>query len=246
MASTTDRRISEIERRLLDLHAAAGHCLSLAAQSQAGALGKILQQDLDIGVWEERLQGRYEVQLLASARREIGFALYCAATGLYAQAFSSLRLFLELSFATVFFSINELEWRRWLNDRKDFVWSAALDRDEGVLAESFVREFYPAAVSDAPTYRELAQRSYRKCSQHVHGKFAVTQSLPRTIKYDRNALEIWSSTAHDAGQSVLYLLYCRYGDDLLSLDDGRLATILEHSFSHLPSVRRSLERSAER
>jgi hypothetical protein len=238
-----EKRAGEIERTLLDLHAAAARCLSLATEQHAAKIGKVLQHDIDIGLWEAGIRHRYEVQLLGGARRELGYSVYCASTGLYAQAFSSLRLFLELSFATVAFSVNELEWRKWRDDRKDFSWSNALDKEEGVLSPSFVREFYSDAAADAPTYREMAQRTYRHCSQHIHGKLAVTRSLPQVLEYKPEALMTWCSTANNAAESVLYVLYCRYGDTLLPNDDGRLAATLEHSFSHLASVRRSLEAS---
>jgi hypothetical protein len=235
-----DRPAGDIERRLLGLHDAARACLLLSTQGHVGALGRLLQLDVDISAWQRRLENRPEARLLGNARRELGFAVYSAAVGLYLQAFSSLRLFLELSFASVYFSANELHRRRWVADRADFSWSRALDENEGVLAASFVQEFHSSAAADAPSYAALAAKCYRHCSQFLHGKIAATSTLPETLSYSAGVLTDWHATARESAEAVLYLLYCRYADELLLDDDGQLAATLEHSFLHLRSVRESL------
>jgi hypothetical protein len=235
-----DRPAGDIERHLLGLHDATRACVLRSAQGHAGALGHLLQLDVDVSAWERRLEGRPEARLLGTARRELGFAVYSATAGLYLQAFSSLRLFLELSFAAVYFSANELHRRQWVADRADFSWPRALDENEGVLAASFVREFHPSAAADASRYAATAAKCYRHCSQFLHGKIVATNTLPETLSYSETVLTDWNATAREAAEAVLYLLYCRYADELLPDDDGRLAATLEYSFLHLLSVRESL------
>jgi hypothetical protein len=41
----------------------------------------------------------------------------------------------------------------------------------------------------------------------------------------------------------VYILYCRYAEELLPGDDGHLAGTLENNFAHLPSVRALLSAS---
>jgi hypothetical protein len=178
--------------------------------------------------------------LVNNARREFGFAIYSAASGLYQQAYSTLRLFLELGFAAVDFSVDEVRRRQWLAGRADFRWSRALDEKEGVLAPSFVLEFYPRAATDAPLYRATAAELYRHCSQFIHGRIVATDALPKTLSYSGDVLVDWCATARGSAEAFLYVLYCRYADELLPADDGRLAATLEYSFSHLRSVRESL------
>ncbi|MGH7867566.1 MAG: hypothetical protein ACREP9_08015 [Candidatus Dormibacteraceae bacterium] len=201
----------------------------------------MLQIDADIKLWEARLADRPESHQLSYARRELGFAVYAASAGLYGSAFASLRLFLELSFAAVYFSANEFNRRQWASGRRDFSWSAALDENNGVLSQSFVREFNESAVPEVTYYAVDALCAYRDCSEFMHGKITSTRFLPETLSFSATALEKWARLAIRSAESVLFLLYCRYGDELLNGDDdGSLSCTLEHSFSHLVSVRKLL------
>ncbi|MFJ8724117.1 hypothetical protein [Streptomyces sp. NPDC093269] len=211
-----------------------------SASECAVTLGEILQLEADIGLWESCMEGRPEAQQIADARRELGFATYAACSGLYRLAFSGLRTFLELSFAAVYFSANELHRRQWISDRRDFSWSSALDEEKGILAPEFMQEFLQDGVGEAKTYAGMAAKSYRHCSQFIHGKSAVTRTVPADISFSKESLADWSATARNAAQSVLFLLYGRYSVEFLSTDNGKLGATLEHWFSHLKSVRRAL------
>jgi hypothetical protein len=232
--------VGPIERQLLDLHKLAASCIHASTSSHGYQLGPLLQLDVDIREWEKQLQARPEIALLSNARRELGFATYSASSGLYLQAFSSLRLFLELSFAAVNFSIDELLRRQWWADRAKFSWSKALDAENGLLAEPMLREFMPSATIDAISYSARAAECYDHCSSFLHGKIVATNHLPKTISYSKDVMTDWCRTARAAAEAVLYLLYCRFGGELLGRDDGRLAATLEHSFGHLPTIRKAI------
>ncbi|MEU2791074.1 hypothetical protein [Streptomyces sp. NPDC007100] len=209
-----------------------------SSTSECGtSLGTILQLEADIGLWEARMEDRPEAGQLAYARRELGFAAYAASCGLYRMAFGGVRTFLELSFAAVYFSANELHRRQWVSDRRDFSWSEALDENSGVLSKSFMREFFEHDVEEAAVYAAMSARAYRHCSQFVHGKLAVTDSLPKDISFSKVTLEDWVATARNAAQAVLFLLYGRFASELLPRDNGGLGATLEHTLSHLKSVR---------
>jgi hypothetical protein len=232
---------SDIDEHLLALHAQVGSNISSATSGYGPKLGRLLQLDVDIRHWEKSLLSRPEVDQLTAARRELGFAIYAASGGLYLHAYAGLRLFLELSFASVYFSANELHRRRWIADRADFSWSKALDETNGVLAPDFVIEFSAAATEDATQFAQSAASCYRHCSQFVHGKLAATRSLPDTMVFSQEVLEDWLKTAAEAARAVLFLLYARYGDELLPSDaDGQLATTIESWFGNLTRVRRRL------
>lgn len=226
-----------LHRALRDLHRQAGGIIDESVEANAEALGSILQLDRDLSKWIVRIADRPEERQLGDARSELGHAIYAAASGNYRLAYAATRLFLELSFAGVHFSANELHRRRWLSDREDFSWSRALDKDEGVLAVSFVREFNDSALIDAPVYAEMAAGAYRHCSQFVHGKFAATQTLPQKLGFSSQVLSDWAATTSEAAKSVLYLFYCRYGTEFLIGDDGPLVETLENHFAHLRSIR---------
>ncbi|SFK81099.1 hypothetical protein SAMN05421835_13529 [Amycolatopsis sacchari] len=228
---------SELEQHLVDLHAGAEKAIRASVSDHSSALGRLLQLDLDIKAWEECLRQRPETALLTSARRNLAYAIYCAASGLYSQAYASVRLFLELSFAAVYFSAHELDRRRWVAGRYDFSWSKALDEQDGVLATRFVREFNEDAGRHASIFAEKAAVSYRSCSEYVHGKATHVAALPDSLSFSGSVLTSWSEISIQAAESVLYLLLCRYGGELLPSDDGKLEQGLEAHFSHLKYVR---------
>ncbi|WP_202235472.1 hypothetical protein [Actinacidiphila reveromycinica] len=208
-----------------------------SVSSHSVLLGEILQLEADIGAWESCISMRPESEQIADARRELGFAAYAACCGLYRLAFSGIRTFLELSFAAVYFSANELHRRQWVADRRDFSWSQALDEENGVLSKKFIQEFLRDSVGEASFYAAMAARSYRHCSQFIHGKSAVTKDLPRDMRFSTDALADWAATARNSAQSVLFALYGRYASELIPGDAGVLGATLEHSFLHLKSVR---------
>lgn len=222
----------------------ADNCVEATLRDHRAELGDVHLLDADIWEWVDRITGP-EREQLESARRELAFAEFTLASGLYRQAFGGLRLFLELSFAAVHFSANELERRRWMSDRMDFSWSKALDEETGVLSAQFVTEFEPAGAADARRYSSQAARCYRYCSQFVHGKAKASAALPETIEYSQGAVGDWCEWAKKAGESVLYLLYIRYGRDLAVASDPGLTEIMMHRFGHLSSVRDVLEMAGD-
>ncbi|MFI6739151.1 hypothetical protein ACIBI9_40045 [Nonomuraea sp. NPDC050451] len=230
-----------IREQLLALHSSTGEVIQASAANMSASIGRLVRLELDVQVYEEMISSRPESSLLRDARKEFGYATYAASSGLYRLAYDGVRLFLELSFASVYFSANELQRRKWLSDRYDFSWSKALSADEGMLSKSFVREFKEDAIEQAHVYSDMAASCFRHCSQFVHGKASVTSRLPQTVAYAEPVLSDWAETAKKAATAVLYLLYCRYAEELLPGDDkGALHSVIEHSFSHIPSVRTTI------
>ncbi|WP_143757352.1 hypothetical protein [Clavibacter michiganensis] len=203
-------------------------------------LGKVHAVDSDVATWLSKIDGPEKTQLMA-ARKELAFAEYCASSGLYGQAYASLRLFLELSFAAVHFSVHELERRKWLSDRQDFSWSRALDVESGVLSRDFVIEFAPTLVESAGTYSKDASSAYRQCSQFIHGKHAAHSVLPDQIEYRRDIVDDWCKQAESAGTAVIFLLQVRYGGEVHSHTDSSLSDVLTARFGHISAIRSLLE-----
>ncbi|MFF4342727.1 hypothetical protein ACFY00_22690 [Kitasatospora sp. NPDC001540] len=239
--TAADYKAGSIEEQLRGLHGEAEKAIEETMKSNPAAFGRLMRLDLDIQVFEQMISGRPESAQLAQARKEFGYATYAASCGLYRLAFGSIRLFLELGFASVFFSANEYLRRKWLSDRHDFSWSKALDENEGVLSKSFVREFRDDVIDFAPHHATSAAECYRHCSQFIHGKASETSKLPEVIGYSKDVLENWIATAEKSAKAVLFLLYCRYSTELLEDDDGgKLHDAIAHSFGHIASVRTAL------
>lgn len=240
MNEGVDSHVStDLRDHLRNLQTAATICSDSAVVDHRSALGAVHQLDDDLSQWVRKITGS-EVEQLRSARRELALAEFCAASGLYRQAFASLRLFLELSFAAVHFSVHEFERRRWNSDKSDFSWSRALDADTGLLSRQFVDEFSPECRDDAARYALDAARTYRFCSQFVHGKAKVSESLPDGLEYRSEAVRDWCAHASSSGTAVLFLLHVRYGDGLDAPSDTELSDILINRFGHLKSIRSKL------
>jgi hypothetical protein len=232
-----------LAKALLDLHDDARSRLLKSVSDHGPGMGIVQQQEIDLGTWSNALGNNPELELLNAGRRELGFALYSAAAGLYRQAYNGVRLFLELSFATVNFSVHEWQRLQWLSGEANFLWGEALDQRHGFLSHSFVKTFFPPAAAEVERYRTMAAETYRHCSNYTHGRVGAKVRIPVTISYSAEAMSDWCATAKRAAETVLYLLLCRYGRDLLPRDDGSLTATLEFSLIHLPFVRTALSSS---
>jgi hypothetical protein len=234
----------QIDEHLNKIKEACESCITATLKDQRAMLGEVHLLDEDIARWLSKLTGPERDQIKA-ARRELAIAEFAIACGLYRQAFSSLRLFLELSFAAVHFSVNEFERRRWSSDRMDFSWSSALDENEGVLSRKFVVEFSPSLQDDARTYASSAASCYRYCSQFVHGKARVSEALPDTIQYSAQVVQDWCDRAKQGGEAVIFLLLIRYGVEFDALADTSLSEIITNRYGHLTAVRKLLGLAGE-
>ncbi|WP_143696106.1 hypothetical protein [Williamsia sp. 1138] len=235
---------SSIDEHLQAIADAGRRCREAALQTHRADLGEVHQADSDIALWLSRLSGP-TISQLEAARRELALAEYSISSGLYRQAYSSLRLFLELSFASIHFSVNEFERRQWISDRTDFSWSGALSADDGVLSKPFVREFAPQLTEVAAEYSHHALENYRYCSQFVHGKDRISRQLPEAIEPAPGLVIDWCNRATSSARVVLFLLYVRYGQDLEANSDSVLQqTIIAH-FGHVPAVRQVLHMTGD-
>lgn len=80
-----------------------------ASTAQTEPLAKSHQFIADVAVWHNVLTPRPEAEVLTLVARESQLAMYALVTGLYRQAFTSLRLAFELAIGTIHFSANRLE-----------------------------------------------------------------------------------------------------------------------------------------
>lgn len=160
---------------------------------------------------------------------------------MYPEAYACLRTFLELGFAAVHFSANELDRRKWMSNNKDFSWSSALDKDGGLLSVDFVQEFNQNATDESREWATAASLCYRECSEFIHGKHSATMDLPRTLDYSKETIEEWAEIAQSGAQSLLYLLFVRYSAELIPHDDSdQLIDILTSWFPDSKAVEQTI------
>ena len=201
----------------------------------------VLALEADLGRWLTVLDKRVETAQLRSAHRDFGLAFYAMSCGLYRQAFSSLRSFLEVSVAAIFLSTAELKRRQWVSGDIDISWSSMNSADDGIYSAAYIAAFCPSAVSERLGMRESMRTVYRRCSEYIHGNVGTTNLLPESIEYNSVIVDEWLAAAKDAVCCVIHCLMVRYFDEFDANQRYRVEATLEENFAHLVSVRTLLD-----
>lgn len=182
---------------------------------------------------------RPEASLLNLAIREYQFSLYAAAIGSYRHAHISLRLFLELVMASIYFSAYEIKLRNWLGQANDsdIKWSILSDQENGVFSKNFISVFHPGMEISGKQYLAIAVKVYRECSEYVHGNMSTHASMHDALKYDSGALRAWASRVDAVRLSVIFAYAGRYLRLLERDSRNQLEGLMMEHLGHLPAIR---------
>lgn len=191
----------------------------------------------DFERWSEILQRRNDAIVLAAGIREYQHSLLSLIMGQYRQAYSGLRLVLELGLAAVHFSSNELQFRQWSQGQRDIVWSNLISADNGVLSKNFLKVFGGDMSDEAPHYRALAEAAYRELSEFVHGNASTHNRIPSTMQFHKETFDAWNDKAESIRLIVLYVLAARHLFDMPKESLPRIEDLVMQDFSYLPCVR---------
>lgn len=205
-----------------------------------------LHLESDLSLWLDTLKGRVEHTQLNSAHLDFGMSLYAAMSGLYRQAFSSLRSAFEVFIATAYLSASEFKRRQWVSGKLDISWSYITSEENGIYSYAFVEEFCPEAQPDRHKFVALARETYRRCSEYIHGNVATSQLLPKSIEYNEEIAKEWITLSRTALLVTMHCFMVRYYVDLNSDQQRKVEVTLEENLSHLVSVRRILDLPIER
>jgi hypothetical protein len=178
-----------------------------------------------------------EHKLILLALKEYQFAQFALAVGMYRQAFASLRLVLELALSAIDFSVNEIKLRRWFGGDTDIVWSALIDKENGVLSPNFVQTFCIQLKDHSASHLAMAEKAYRECSEYVHGNASTHKTLPSEIQYSRNSVHAWCDKAATVAQVVIFAFAVRYMDDLDKEQLEDLKPVLLETLGHIEDFR---------
>ncbi|MDR3573392.1 MAG: hypothetical protein P4L50_06015 [Anaerolineaceae bacterium] len=199
----------------------------------------------DLSTWCSILDTRPEVMVLQSAIKEYQYSLLTLSTGQYRSSFASLRLTLELAFATVQWSANERELREWLRGERDGSWASLIDPSNGILSKSFVRLFSEILAEEAPRYRASASAVYRECSEFVHGNAHTHQLIPDQLVFDKVLFDAWHTKASVVRLVISFALVARYLGSLSPSVRPRLESIISDQLGHSPGIQTILGQPAE-
>lgn len=192
---------------------------------------------IDIEKWILVLSSRNESEVLKIALREYQFSLLALGFGQYRQAFSALRLFLELTMATVFFSMNEINFRRWKLGERDVIWANLIDKETGILSKNIIKLFFDEMAEETLHYRSIAEKTYRECSEYIHGNARANEILPEKLSFHEASFSAWHQKAENIYYVITFLLCARYLRELDSNAIDSIRLILQDSLGHIQAVR---------
>lgn len=222
-------------------------------QSSSTILETTFQEDLDsyqphvfsrttsLQTWHEIVSWRPEANVLLAGQREGEFAQLSLALGHYRHAFSALRLSLELVLSAVDFSAHEAQLRYWMRDEVDITWTRLINPDSGPLSKSFIRAFAGARMAEeAATYRTMAERVYRECSEYVHANAGIHDTMPSELEYSSELVDKWL-TAFDTIFAVsTFALAARYLPYSNPTQISQIEPVVTHELGHVPPIREML------
>ncbi|MEU0886066.1 hypothetical protein ABZ345_46450 [Lentzea sp. NPDC005914] len=232
--------LSLVRSSMMRLHESCRKHIEEITSELQGPMENVLALEGDFGDWLSVIAKRPEAEQLLSAHRDFGIAFYGVSSGLYRQAFSSLRSFIEVSVAAIYLSSTELKRRQWVSGKIDISWSALTSDDDGIYSKAYVEAFCPAALGEHAEMRSALRRCYRRCSEYVHGNVETSSLLPASIQFDLSVANEWLIVANDALEVVVHCLMVRYFGEFDADQRLRVEPALEGNFPNLASVRKLL------
>jgi hypothetical protein len=227
---STDHYLALLDRSKVLVNELSADAEALAAFTRAHNFSA------DFELLHEGIASRLEAKLILLAVREYQFALSALAAGMYRHAFISLRLFFELSLAAIFFSASEIKYRRWANRSEDIVWSALVDRENGVYTISFISAFDKELSAFGKQYSALAEKTYRECSEHVHGNIHTHPEDGAPLTFSREKVLSWVGLADTVRLCIIFAYGARFLR-LMSTDDrNKLEALFVETLGTLPPI----------
>lgn len=207
------------------------------ATSDPTEFGPAQQRIHEMNHWRELLLARPDTIVLQHAINEVTVGLFLLVAGLYRPAFVSLRLFLELSLASVHFSVNRLELAEWLNGTHDVKWSSLIDQDSGVLSIRYADAFFPDLRISVRNYNAIGSKVYRELSEFVHGNQHTWGGTTDQIVFNKELQSLWFSHFSAASTTVTYALSLRFLKDLKKEDVIAIAESVNDCLGHIEPIR---------
>jgi len=178
-----------------------------------------------------------EKKMLVTVSTQLESSTLNLALGLYRQAFSSLRLALEMGLATMYFSVSKMELHEWMDGRSDIKWSKIVDEDNGVLSKRFADAFLPECAPYMQGYRNKATTTYRELSEYVHGNNDTWEKSGLRLDYRPELLEFYSKSFSSVCEVILFSAVCRY-TSLIDEHGRESLQFIQEEFSHIAEIRK--------
>ncbi len=196
----------------------------------------------EVGLWATAMCEWPEARLLEAVGRELQYALLSVAQGQYRDAFRGLRLVIELTLQIVHLSANLIDRQEWIAGTADTVWSRLVDDQTGVLSARYTRAFFPDLEYSVATYREMARKLYRECSECVHGNLSNRLLVPEGLEFSQASFTLWHQKVETAALVLHFSLAARFCHALAPRSVARLEVVLRDRLGHMPAIREFFDR----
>jgi hypothetical protein len=191
----------------------------------------------DLLLWNTILYTRVGTTVIKYSAGEIQLSALSLAYGLYRQAFTSLRLSLELSLSSIFFSTNELQFREWEQGKGDIYWSqlidATSDTNSGIFSKRYAKAFFPELENIVLEYNNLAKETYRNLSEFVHGNSYTREISISSIGFNEVLFNAWTSNFEKVSRIISFGLTLRF---LKTLNTNEVNSLKTHLQEHLGTI----------
>lgn len=206
----------------------------------------------DYNEWLRILVNRPENCIYQNAIKAYQEAIANMLMGLYQPAFMGLRYFLERTLVGIYFSVNELELRTWLNGNRDTYWTELIGMEDednstkevnvnkGVFSQKFTKAFFEDFSPVCKTFRKLTKDAYRECSEYVHGNPNAIKELGSKIEFSESLAEKWNDLADTVARCILYCFMMRYWNTLIPEQKDILSGRLREEFSTTDVIKNCL------
>lgn len=201
---------------------------------------KVLNVGLDtvrsLQIWFDIIPNSEYKILINNSIQSLEIALLSQTYCLYRNAFSSLRLAMEMLFGGIYFSTNLIDFIEWSKSKKDLNWSTLNDFDKGVLSIRFSSAFFEESNSSCSSYYTLAKDLYRDLSEYVHGNHHTWSLESESLKIEKNEIEIFEKCLIKYNDVALFILCLRYLKSLTKDNLEKVEPTINQSHSHIVPI----------
>lgn len=196
-------------------------------------LGKVHDYSVSIQDWLKVIPPSQENQMIDHSLEQLEFSCLLLLSGIYRQAFASLRLALEELFGAIYFSAHKLDYLEWKNGSRDLNWQTVTDENSGVLSKRFSNAFFPELSIHLEVQLKLTKALYRQLSEFVHGNYSTWERENPNLSINKKLIDEYKQKFCSVSLLAQFLLSLRF---LKEVEKENLYKIESHVMDELQHI----------
>jgi len=187
-------------------------------------------------------EDKYKI-LLNNSIQSLELSIISQTYCFYRNAFSALRLSLEMLFGGLFFSTTLLDFIEWSMSSKDLNWGTISDFDKGVLSHRFYNAFFPELKGECEPYHTKAKKLYRDLSEYVHGNNHTWITQKEVLKIEKDEIKLYEECLKLFMELSNFALSVRYLKELDKQQLEQVEPIVLQNLNHIKPINLYLSKS---